>query len=65
MTIDRMSLQEASAWVAHTKNGEPRLMHLPPVVVAALASHPRGLDRKGKLWRFRNADGYTSSFRTP
>ena len=28
-----------------TKNGSPRGVHLPPVIVAALANHPRGLDR--------------------
>jgi integrase len=29
-------------------------MHMPPVVVAALANHPRGLDRDGEtLFRFR------------
>ena len=29
-------------------------MYLPPVVVAALANHPRGLDRTGRLFRFHD-----------
>lgn len=47
-------LSEAFAFIGHTKNGEPRPVHLPPVVVAALANHPRGLDRPGEtVFRFR------------
>lgn len=54
MTLDRLELAEAFAYVPTTKNGEPRGVHLPPVIVAALANHPRGLDRKGqRVFRFR------------
>lgn len=53
MTIELLELSEAFAYVAMTKNDEPRGVHLPPVVVAALANHPRGLDRKGqRVFRF-------------
>jgi integrase len=47
-----MNLAESWIYLRHTKNGEPRLAHLPPALVAALACHPRGLDRTGKLFRF-------------
>lgn len=54
MTIDRLELSESFAYVPITKNGDPRGVHLPPVIVAALANHPRGLDRKGeRVFRFR------------
>jgi integrase len=43
-----VNLQDAFAYVPKTKNDQPRAVHLPPVVVAALASHPRGLDRRHK-----------------
>jgi hypothetical protein len=37
-----MNLAESWIYLRHTKNGEPRLAHLPPALVAALACHPRG-----------------------
>jgi integrase len=52
LQIERMNLSEAWAFVAETKNDDPRLVHLPPLLVAALANHPRGLERPGKLFRF-------------
>lgn len=52
--IDALSLQEGFGYVPLTKNTEPRAVHLPPVVVAALANHPRGLDRPGQtVFKFR------------
>lgn len=45
---DDVRLDEAFAYIGRTKNGEPRPLHLPPIVVAALANHPRGLDRPGE-----------------
>ena len=52
--ISDLNLKESFCFIGRTKNGDPRPVHLPPVVVAALASHPRGLDRPGKaLFRFR------------
>jgi len=50
---ERSQLSEGFAYVARTKNGNPRPVHLPPHIVAALANHPRGLDRPGEtLFRF-------------
>lgn len=46
VTTDKLNLSEAFAYIGRTKNGQPRAVHLPPVLVAALASHPRGLDRR-------------------
>jgi integrase len=46
---------DLSAGFAHvevTKNGAPRPVHLPPVLVAELATHPRGLGRDGRVFRF-------------
>lgn len=54
MLCDFVRLPESFAYLGHTKNGEPRGVHLPPPVVAALARHPRGLDRPGeRVFRFR------------
>lgn len=50
LACERVILPEAFAYVAKTKNEDPRGVHLPPVVVAALANHPRGLDRRGKVF---------------
>jgi integrase len=47
-----MNLAEAWIYLSHTKSGEPRLAHLPPALVAALACHPRGVGQSGKLFRF-------------
>lgn len=54
LTCDRLTLDEAFAYLPQTKNEDPRGVHLPPDVVAELANHPRGLDRgKQKVFRFR------------
>lgn len=45
-------LADEFAFVGKTKNGEPRMVYLPPVVIAALANHPNGLDRVGRLFRY-------------
>lgn len=45
-------LGEGFAFIADSKNGDPRPVHLPPEAVAALANHPRGLDRPGRVFRF-------------
>ena len=53
LLCDNVRLQESYAFVPRTKNGEPRPVFLAPQLVAALANHPRGLDRKGqRLFRF-------------
>ena len=48
LNCDKVRLLEAEAFVGMTKNGEPRRVFLPPVVVAELGNHPRGLDRPGQ-----------------
>lgn len=40
-----IDLKQATATLHKTKNGDPRAVHLPPRVIAALASHPLKLDR--------------------
>lgn len=45
--VDDLRLSEGFAFIGKTKNGDPRPIHLPPVVVAALGNHPDGLDRAG------------------
>lgn len=54
LSIDlaNVNLREAWAFAKDTKNDDPRLIHLPPVLVAALAAHPRGIGRRGRLFRF-------------
>lgn len=54
LICDRLTLSEAFAYLPQTKNDDPRGVHLPPVLVAALADHPRGVDRgREKVFRFR------------
>lgn len=51
--IEGLRLSEGFAFIPKTKNGNPRPVHLPPHIVAALANHPRGLDRPGEtVFRF-------------
>lgn len=50
---DDVNLQGAEFFVPDTKNGDPRRVFLPPTAVAALANHPRKLDRPGEpLFKF-------------
>ena len=52
--ISKLELDRGFCYVGKTKNGDPRGIHLPPHLVAALKEHPRGLDRPDqKLFRFR------------
>lgn len=48
LKCEDLRLAEAEAFVGRTKNGDPRRVFLPPVIVAELANHPRGLDRPGE-----------------
>jgi integrase len=51
---DRLWLADSFAYFEDTKNDDPRPVHLPPALVAALANHPRRLDRpKQSVFRFR------------
>ena len=52
LTTDNLNLTEAAAKFPKTKNGKPRTAYLPPTLVAALAGHPRGLDRDGRVFKF-------------
>lgn len=53
MKVDNLDLPHRYALVPTSKNGDPRGVFLPPHIVARLANHPRGLDRKGeKVFRF-------------
>jgi len=53
LMVDQIELVENFAYVAKTKNEDPRGVFLPPIVVQALKRHPRGLDRAGKrVFRF-------------
>jgi len=42
-TCDRLRLTEGYAFIPETKNGEPRPIHLPPHVIAALGKSPTRL----------------------
>jgi integrase len=52
--VAEVDIGQAAIYLPKTKNGEARTVHLPPGLVAALANHPRGLDRnpKEKLIRY-------------
>ena len=52
LQCEAVELAREFAYVPDTKTNEPRAVYLPPVVVAALANHPRGMDRKGRVFRF-------------
>jgi integrase len=53
LTVDRVELAENFAYVAITKNEDPRGVFLPSVVVAALKRHPEGMKRSGeRVFRF-------------
>lgn len=56
LTTDMVRLSENYAFIPDTKNGEPRAVFLPPPLVAALANHPRGLDRPGeRIFRYHKS----------
>lgn len=56
LTCDRVELADAFAYIPDTKNDDPRGVYLPPVVVEALAEHPRGVSRgKSRVFKFRKA----------
>lgn len=45
-------LVDSFAFIGKTKNGDPRPVYLPPRVVAALAGHPKGMERTGRVFRW-------------
>jgi integrase len=46
-----VNLSESYAGLGFTKNGEPRGVHLPPIVVAALANLPQDGERVFRFWK--------------
>jgi integrase len=43
--VGEVDIKRQAIYLPKTKNGEARTVHLPPVLVAALANHPHGLNR--------------------
>jgi integrase len=62
LMCDKVELARDFAYIPDTKTGEPRAVYLPPVAVAALANHPRGLDRNGPVFDFRNGSSLRNMF---
>jgi integrase len=54
LTCEGIEIAREFAYIGDTKTEEPRGVYLPPIVVAALANHPRGLARRGRLFRFHD-----------
>jgi integrase len=53
LNCNELRLSEAFSFHRQTKNGDPRAVFLPPVLVAQLANHPRGLERgTQRVFRF-------------
>jgi integrase len=54
LRIERQRIDRAASSVLlpRTKNGEPRLVYLPPVVIDALATFPGGIEGIGRLFPF-------------
>jgi integrase len=53
LSCNELRLAEAFAFHRTTKNGDPRAVFLPPILVAQLANHPRGLERgTQRVFRF-------------
>lgn len=53
LKVDNVRLSESYARLPKTKNDDPRSVFLPPIIVEALANHPRGMERQGKkVFRF-------------
>jgi integrase len=54
LLCENIDLSRSYAYVPTTKTDEPRAVHLPPIVIEALARLPRGLERKGRVFRYHN-----------
>lgn len=52
LQIHNLNLSKGKAYIEKTKNGLPRVLHLPPPLIAAMANHPRGYNREGKVFRY-------------
>lgn len=60
LQCEDVALKDSTAYVGKTKNGDPRAVHLPKPLLVALANHPRGLDRTGKLFHWDKANPKSS-----
>ena len=63
MECERTELERGFTYIGDTKTGEPRAVYLPPVVVAALANHPHGMARTGRVFRFYDGSELRRLFR--
>lgn len=63
LELANVRLHESFAYVPDTKNGEPRAVFLPDIVVDALRSHPRGLDREGFVFRYHKSGALYTKLR--
>jgi integrase len=54
LLCENLDLSRSYAYIPTTKTDEPRAVHLPPIVIEALARLPRGLDRPGRVFRYHN-----------
>jgi integrase len=52
LQVRDLRLDEGFAYLPDSKTGEPRAIHLTPFVRAVLGTHPRGLERDERLFRF-------------
>ncbi|MGB6967367.1 MAG: tyrosine-type recombinase/integrase, partial [Xanthobacteraceae bacterium] len=55
--LAQVDLEGQKIYLLKTKNSDTRRVHLTPELVVALANHPRGLNREGRLIRF-HASGH-------
>jgi integrase len=70
LTTTDLHLSEAFAYLRRTKNGQPRPVHLPPIVVAALAnidlsSRVFGWTKSGRLYTWLNEVAKDASVTIP
>jgi integrase len=52
LQVRDIRLDEGFVYLPNSKTGEPRAVHLTPFVIATLSAHPRGLEHKGRVFRF-------------
>lgn len=52
LTWERVNLDDGTAWIPITKNGDPRALRFHPELLTALAGH-RGTRTAGRVFRFR------------
>jgi integrase len=65
MRLAQVNLEQQAIYLPKTKNNEPRTVHLTPELVAALANHPRGLDRvTERLFRYHASGGLREKLKT-